>query len=240
MNSLFTSQRFLVLYSGALTTVFAVTMLTGFADAERHKHKFDEVTVQRINIVEPDGTLRMVISNKELSPGIFMKGREYPVNAKRAAGILFLNDEGSENGGLTFGGRKDADGKVISNGHLSFDQYMQDQVFSIDAGEYDGQRSASLGITDRPDYPITELLELLERIKDWPPQQQQAEITRFNASHPQPFRRIRLGRGTDKSVALEMKDLQGRDRVVMKVDANGNPKLQFLDAQGKVISELPK
>jgi len=32
-------------------------------------------------------------------------------------------------GGLTFDGWKDKNGKIQNNGHLSFDQYMQDQVF---------------------------------------------------------------------------------------------------------------
>jgi hypothetical protein len=204
----FSSQRFLVLYSGVLTTVFAVTMLSGFAEHER-KAKFEEITVQRINVIEPDGTLRLVISDRERSPGIFMKGHEYSTGSRRAAGLIFLNDEGSESGGLIFTGRKDADGNVISNGHLSFDQYMQDQIFTVDAGERNGQRSSVLRIIDRPDYPITELLDLLERIKDLPPEQQQAEIARFIATHPQPYGRVQLGRSEDRSVAL---GIEGRSR----------------------------
>ncbi len=50
----FSSQRFLAIYSGVLTIVFAVTVLCGFAASR--SQSFDQLTVHRINFVEPDGT----------------------------------------------------------------------------------------------------------------------------------------------------------------------------------------
>ena len=50
------SRRFLTIYSGVLTAIFTVTILAGFAGPTK-KTAFDEISVQRINIVEPDGTL---------------------------------------------------------------------------------------------------------------------------------------------------------------------------------------
>ena len=231
------SPRFLSVYSGALTLVFAWTVLTGFS---RDNGVIEEVRVQRINIVEPDGTLRMVISNKARAPGIYMRGKEYLKGQRQTAGVIFLNDEGSENGGLTFGGAKSADGTVTSHGHLSFDRYMQDQVLALTASQRNDDLSATLAMLDRPGYPITELLELLERIKNWPPEQQQAELERFNATHPQPQRRIALARETDRSVSLQLRDTEGRARIVMRVDAQGEPRLQFLDAGGNVIGQMPQ
>jgi hypothetical protein len=38
-----------------------------------------------------------------------------------------MNDEGTEMGGLIFGGQKDSKGEIHHEGHLSFDQYDQDQ-----------------------------------------------------------------------------------------------------------------
>jgi hypothetical protein len=35
-----------------------------------------------------------------------------------------------------------------------------------------------------------------------------------------------------------MKDEQGRDRLVLRVNAEGNPVIQFLDANGKVTNEF--
>eukprot|EP01034_Spumella_vulgaris_P034961 gene34961-43110_t len=54
--------------AGATTmasTLAAVFMLTGAKEPPRHEH-FDEITVGRINIVEPDGTKRMVPSGSTM------------------------------------------------------------------------------------------------------------------------------------------------------------------------------
>jgi hypothetical protein len=80
----------------------------------------------------------MILSNKTDAPGMFIRGKEYPHPDRKSAGVIFVDDEGTENGGLIFGGFKSKEGKVESWGHLSFDQYQQDQVFSIDAGEEEG------------------------------------------------------------------------------------------------------
>jgi hypothetical protein len=50
--------------------------------------------------------------------------------------------------------------------------------------------------------------------------------------------RIYLGRSPDKSASLRLKDDQGRDRLVMSVNAEGNPVIQLLDADGKVTNEF--
>jgi hypothetical protein len=66
---IFLGQRFLTIYSGLLTLVFAVTLLSGFSLRPKAT-TFDEISVRRINVIEPDGTLRMVISDHAKLPGI--------------------------------------------------------------------------------------------------------------------------------------------------------------------------
>jgi hypothetical protein len=233
------SQNSLVIYSGVLTLTFAIAILGGWA-GERKKTSFEEIDVQHINLVEPDGTLRMIISDKAPWPGICLKGEEHPHPNRKTAGMLFLNEEGTENGGLIFGGEKDKDGKISGHGHLSFDAYEQDQIFSIDAGQEHGKQSSAVTIVDRPDYPIGELIGVLDRIKDLPKDEQQAEITKFLASHPAPHSRLYLGRAGDKSVSLKLKDADGQDRIVIEVASDGSPAIRFLDGRGKVVSQLPQ
>lgn len=239
MKRVFSSNRFLAVYSGILTVVFAATMLTGFA-SKAGKTSFEEMDVQRINLVESDGTLRMVISNKTLCPGIIIKGKETPHPNRQTAGIIFFNDEGTENGGLVFGGMKDKNGITSSYGHLSFDQYEQDQVFTIDAGHEGDKRRSGLAIVDRPDYPIGELIALTERIKGLPKVQQEAEYKVFEKTHPAPARRLTLGRSEDRSVGLRLQDPEGHDRLIIEVAADGSPVIKFLDAKGKVTGQLPQ
>ena len=100
---------------------------------------FDQITVRRINVVEPDGTPRMIISNKAEFAGEFYHGKEISRPDRRdSAGMLFLNDQGTENGGMLFGGYKSKDGAAHSFGHLSFDEYEQDQTLSLDTERLSG------------------------------------------------------------------------------------------------------
>ena len=130
------TQRILLIYSGVLTSVLGVVLLAG-AKSEK-KASFDEIDVKRINVVEPDGPVRLVIADKSHFPGLILKGKEYP-HDRQTAGMLFFDDEGTEDGGLIFGGRKEKDGKVESWGHLSFDQYQGDQIMVLEGGESEGQ-----------------------------------------------------------------------------------------------------
>src|SRR5258707_6689674 len=121
-------NRCLMIFCGVLTVIFAATVLSGFAAGD-NKVRFDEIDVHRINIVEPDGTLRMVLSNKARLPGVIIRGKEEHQEDRPYAGMLFYNNEGSENGGLVFGGHRNAKGEVVdSGGSLSFDKYDANQV----------------------------------------------------------------------------------------------------------------
>ena len=91
-----------VVYSTVLTTLLAAFTLAGSAAAK--VQRFDEIDVHRLNVREPDGTLRMVISNHTRLPGVIVRGKENPPADRPYAGMLFYNDEGTENGGLVFGG----------------------------------------------------------------------------------------------------------------------------------------
>jgi hypothetical protein len=205
-----------------------VVLITLGATSELQKRTFGEIDVQRINLVEPDGTLRMVISDKANFPGLIFNGKEYPHPDRSSAGMLFFNDEGTENGGLIFGGMKDKNGQPHSYGHLSFDRYDQDQTMTLDATQEGGHERTGIGIADLPDWPITDLFAIPH--DQW---------LKYYQSHGLPHSRIFLGRNDDKSASLTLKDTDGRPRIVLKVAADGSPVIQLLDQNGKVTSELP-
>ncbi|GLQ96541.1 hypothetical protein [Dyella mobilis] len=230
-------QRFLMIYAGVLTAVFAVTVLSGFVASPRSM-KLDQLDVQRINLREPDGTLRLVISNAAEEPGILIKGKEYPHPNRKAAGMLFYNDEGTENGGLMFGGEKSKDGSKRSYGHLSFDAYEQDQALAMDAEQNGAQRETSIRFNDYPDYSLLDEIQLMESAKNLPKDQQQAKLKAFLDEHGRATTRMRLSRNDDNSVALALSDAQGHPRIQMMVAPDGTPSIQLLDASGKVMSEL--
>lgn len=92
---------------------------------------------------------------------------------------------------------------------------------------------------DEPDHPITQEVEAASRIAKLPKDQQEAAWKQFRATTPHAETRIVLGRDDDKSVALRLKDVEGRDRIVIRVQSDGTPVVQFLDEKGKVVSQLP-
>ena len=143
-------QQFLVIYSAVLSTVFAVLMLSG-ASAHRSQ-SFDQIQVHRIDIVEPDGTIRMVISDKDRLPPVIVKGKEHPEmgEPRPQAGMIFYNDEGSENGGLIFGGHRNEKGEVVdSGGSLSFDKYGANQIVQLVGVDDNTDRFAGLAVSDQ-------------------------------------------------------------------------------------------
>ena len=141
-------QQVLITYSAVLSTTFAVVLLMG---AKSHRGQaFDEIQVHRINVVEPDGTLRMVISNHAQMPGVIVKGKESPKVDRPQAGMLFYNNEGTENGGLIFGGLRNEKGEIVdSGGSLSFDKYGQTgQVVQFAGVDDKDSHFAGLGVND--------------------------------------------------------------------------------------------
>ncbi|MGR4863015.1 hypothetical protein [Caulobacter sp. LARHSG274] len=224
----FDAQKALIAYSGVLTAVVVGLLVAGAARAPG-KAAFTEIDVQRINVREPDGVLRMVISNQALWPGLIIKGHEYPHPNRKTAGLLFFNEEGSENGGLIFDGRE-KDGRRTNSGSLTFDRYHQDQTIQIISDEDGPDRHAGLIVTDRPDGPMD--FTLPSRLNAIPEADRPAAL---KAGHFGGVQRAFLGRADDGVSQLSLRDGEGRKRLILAVTPEGEATIQFLDATGKVV-----
>jgi hypothetical protein len=73
--TILSNPRFLAVYSGLLTITFFVVVV--FGAVALHNRTFGTITARRINIVEPDGTVRLTISNRADFPGAWNRGKEY-------------------------------------------------------------------------------------------------------------------------------------------------------------------
>jgi len=217
-------------YAAVMTLATAWLALAAVAPAAA---KFDTIDVQRINVREPDGTLRLAISNHALIPGLIYGGREYPHPNRPEAGMIFYNDQGDENGGLVFdGGLKD--GKPTNGGSFTFDRWHQDQTLQLISTEDGGERRAGLAINDRPDQPMDIEAGLRVRtMKPGPDRDALAVKAGFSNA-----RRAWLGRSANGTVALVLSDPQGRPRLTMGVGADGEPSVEMRDAAGKVTRTL--
>lgn len=235
-------NKLLILYSGVLTLACAgsltSTAIAGQSAPAPAKQVFGEIDVQRINVREPNGTLRMVISNSATTPGIIMRGVERPhPSGRRSAGMLFFNDEGSETGGLSFGGQRDAQGRVSGGGHLSFDQYEQDQVIQLTQNESGGRRWAAMVVNDRPDAPLD--FDLAQRISAMPEgAERTAAIQRVMADGTFGRQRVYVGKTRDRESVVLLSDANARPRIRMRVAPDGNSAIDFLDENGAVVRSL--
>lgn len=92
--------RFLKMYAIAATFACAGLFLSAFSFQGDRRKRFEEIDVERINVVEKDGKLRLVISNRERQhPGV-VDGKVMPRPNGRPPGLIFFNHRGDEAGGL--------------------------------------------------------------------------------------------------------------------------------------------
>lgn len=234
-----TANKILLAYSGILTLALAISAVTrANADTTPAKAIFDEIDVKRINIRENDGTIRMVMAGTDRAPGIIVKGKERPHSSgPRPAGIMFYNDEGTENGGLVFGGKTGPDGKVSAGGHLSFDQYEQDQVVQITQSEQGENRWAAMIVNDRPDTPLD--FGLMDRLANMPEgAERNALIEKLRANGGFGRERLFVGKTRRRDSVIELSDASGRPRIRLKVNPGGDASIDFLDEKGAVIRSV--
>jgi hypothetical protein len=237
-RSLRRELRLLRIHAVVSSLVLVVVCTAAFRQAAT-TGKFDELTVGRINVVDANGTLRLVISNKErMHPGV-IDGRTID-RSRQVAGLLFFNEAGDEVGGLTFTGRE-VNGAPRANAGIMFDQYKQDQTIGITYSEGDGRRTAGLQVWDRPDSSLGELVDKLNaanRIVDQA--ERQKALAAIRSSAPAAPRRLFAGKTGDRAATVALSDANGKVRLTLTVDADGNPRIEFLDEQGKVVTRLPQ
>jgi hypothetical protein len=234
--------RFLKLYALCSTAAFAILALAAFRQPKTANTKFEEIDVERINVVEKDGKLRLVISNRERSPGPIAYGKPFGYAGGSRPGMIFFNDEGSENGGLTFTGKQGADGKYASTVHMSFDQFNEDQVIVLQYADENGVQRKGLSIYDRANVPILELVKQQEALQKMPAgAAKDSAMKKFlepRPGEPLAAQRLFFGRDPSKSSLVTLSDKMGKPRLRLSVDSLGKASLDFLDATGKITRSI--
>jgi hypothetical protein len=233
--------RAIFMVAGTLAAVFALA-----AFRQSQKTRFTEIDVERINVVEKDGKLRLTMSNAARLPDLMLGGKEYALRGGTgagSAGLIFFNDEGNENGGLAFGGHKTATG-YRANGHLSFDQFDQDETVTYGYSDVDGHAYAGLTLSDRSTKPIKLIADTLLALMKLPngPERNQRIAAIRNSPLGEMLRsstRLYVGKKSDRSAVVELSDTAGRTRLVLKVDSLGTPSMDFLDEAGKTVRHYP-
>ena len=117
-NKIERDLRILKVYALAMTLLCAILFGSIFKMIQRNK--FEQIDVERINIVEKDGSLRMVLANKLRQHQGVVDGVTYEERrGKRPPGLMFFNERGDELGGLVFDGNTEEG----QGGSLTFDKF---------------------------------------------------------------------------------------------------------------------
>jgi hypothetical protein len=239
----------LLIVSNLVLLCFTALVLFSSFDKPAGDERFNEITAERINIVNEDGTPVIVISNKQRIAAPVMEGKKYSMSVSEGreymAGMIFFNEAGDEMGGLVFNSFKMPNGRVAGMGHLSFDRFRDNQVIALEYNENKSGVRTGLSFYDRPaDGSFKKNLDLLEEanLKTTSPERLleiKAVLKEMAEKKEQGVQRLFIGSRNEKA-QLELKDKKGNVRGRFYIDDNGEAKLEFLDEKGEVSAVFPK
>ena len=173
---------------------------------------FDTLTVQRINVVDPDGKMRLIIANSARLPGAIIHGKTYPRSINDAAGVLFLDSKGEETGGVALAKLRDSN---VANLTFDYTYQLTDGIRMWKQESADGtQWLAAFDIFDRR--PSTGTVESSQGVE-----------------------RISLA-DENRNAALVISDAQGHPRIRIGVDAAGTPAITMLNPDGTEVYRAGK
>jgi hypothetical protein len=237
--------RFLLAYAIVSSILLFIALFLIFRMASKSENlTVEELTAKRINIVEPNGQPRLVLTNMVKSPENLNHGKPFGIPGGNRAGLLFYDDEATECGGLVFSGRKDSNGKYFASGHFSFDQYNQNQVLYLQYLDDNGDRKTGLYVDDwhnSPSFPeFRRTYKETEKLPYGPDRDAKLkQLLEPVNGDPAFAHRVFIGKDANKSALINLADGKGKTRIQLIVDSNGDAKINFLDETGKVVYSLP-
>lgn len=220
------SSRF---FTAVVTVILFVVALAAFG-AGRRTAEFDEITVHRINVVDGEGRTRVLLAGG------------YPPRRSDLAGLLFINQDGVEAGGLVYTGTRDTVEGVQAGAVLTFDQYQNDQILSLSYEQSGTDKRQGLTIQDRPDTLSDRVREAYRAIDGASSPEDRDSLVKYHLSQiPQRefvSRRLFVGRSWNRASLVTLSDPDGNPRLRLEVDSLGAASITFLDEQGEVIRRI--
>jgi len=219
-----------------LSTLAGGALLLGVVH-EAKNASFDTITLHRINIVDREGKLAMIITNHDNAPGAIINGK----HVQRSSGddeneIVFYNQLGNEQGVLGWDGRVEKDGSYHSATFLSYDSVKTDQLLQLADSNSNGRQTASFTGWKEPDNTTPEAEAFSQ---EWHAATTDAQKRAVHVKYPNQRIYERFFFGNDGSQSkVVLRDAKGKARINMFVTDDGQAKLHFLETDGKVTVHL--
>lgn len=217
------------LYAAGSTIVLLVVVLAAFS-AGRQAAEFDEITVHKINVVDAEGRTRVLLAGG------------YPPRREDLAGLIFINQEGVEAGGLVYSGTRDSLDGVQAGAILTFDQFANDQIVALSYSQSGEDKRHGLTIQDRPDTLSDRVKDAYRAIDAASSPEERDSLVKYHLSEiPQRefvSRRLFVGRSWDRASLVTLSDPDGNPRLRLEVDSLGAASITFLDDEGEVLRRI--
>ncbi|WP_211999826.1 hypothetical protein [Chitinophaga sp. HK235] len=194
---------------------------------------------EKIDIVEPDGTVKLSLFNKGHLPTGVVNGRKLPRQGGDESGLMFYNTEGEECGGLTYSG-KGENGKGQNELSLTFDKYKQDQQVSLTYTQREnGNHTKGLTISERPDFSLDKTMAIIDSVRNHvkDAQEQSRVMEKLYKEGVFGYHRMFAGQ-QGRRTGVFVNDDKGRVRLEMIVNEKNEPEILFYDEKGAVHKKI--
>ncbi|WP_289045910.1 hypothetical protein [uncultured Olleya sp.] len=243
-----TTKELVFLRTFAITSALGILAFASMAMKQSEDKKFGTIDVERINIIEKDGTTKMIITNVDRFPNGKDSINNRPTNIKRKkrAGMLFFNEDGIECGGFIYDGQKTEDGHS-SGLALSFDKYDGDQAMQLlhtDLQQNGHRRvKSSIRFNDLPENStqqnVAKANEELDKIKDkklWKKTYNEY-VKKGIVGITKRLEVGNLGKGRPNGMFLY--DDKGNMRAMFCIDSENEVRLEVFDQKGNKVNSWP-
>jgi len=242
------TKELVFLRTFAITTALGILTFVSLSFKQAGNKKFGTIDVERINIIEKDGTTKMIITNVAEFPNGRDSINNRPTNVKRKkrAGMIFYNEDGIECGGFIYDGKK-REGGHSSGLSLTFDKYDGDQAMQLlhTDVKQNGKRRvrSSLRFNDLPENStqsnVAEAWEELDQIKDkkiWK-KTHEGYVKKGIIGVTKRLEVGNLGKGRPNGMFLY--DDKGKMRAMFCIDSENNVRLEMYDQKGNKVNSWP-
>jgi hypothetical protein len=223
----------------ALTVCAAALSALAFSSISAHAasrvERFDEIVVKRVRVIDASGQTRLLLTGKPL-PEARIDGRPIPrIGPERQnAGLMFYNDQGDEQGGLTYSGTGGEQGES-----LTFDAWHQDQALEIQHGDNPTGSDSFIAGNELPKVSMSETLPQFVREYKAARTDEERQAIRMRWRSEGKFGRQRWMIGNREGASdVRLNDADGHVRLLLRVEANGRARIDFLDEKGTVTKSV--
>lgn len=219
-----------------IITSVSIFTLIGYGFTKSAKDDIvKNLRAEKIEIVEPDGTVKLSLFNKSHLPPAVINGTNLSRQGGDESGLMFYNTEGEECGGLIYSGKGGQN--ELS---MTFDKYKQDQVVQVSYIQREnGRHTKGLAVFERPEFPINKTMATIDsirkHIKDTA--EQRRILNKMSEDGFFGYTRMFAGQQGQRT-GVFVRDDKGRVRLEMIVNEKNEPEILFYNEKGAVNKKI--